>query len=157
MFETPSSGTNYYGTKAFPSLKPDIDIFGIPRRSRKQRGWYIITAPIRNHVRVEPPSSRIARRAVTGAELPEELFERILAQFTSPPNSVEYSDDSRLLGFTKRQLGNCALVCRFWAQYCQRRIFYHVSIRSREDIIHLLALLRNTNSRVAQYVNKLYI
>ena len=31
---------------AFPLLKPSIDIFGIPRRSRRQRGWYQVRSPL---------------------------------------------------------------------------------------------------------------
>lgn len=29
----------------FPSMKPDIDIYGIPPRTRSQRGWYHVHRP----------------------------------------------------------------------------------------------------------------
>lgn len=88
--------------------------------------------------------------AVTGAEVPPELFERILSLYTTPlyrpPDGV---------GFViaeKREMGNCALVCRYWASYCQRRMFRELELRSSEDVHQLLAFLNSPHSRVGDYI-----
>lgn len=94
---------------AFPSLKPDFDVFGPPKRSRRQRGWYQIKRwPPVPDAGMDIPDHHTKR--ATGSDIPPEMFELVhealLGEFAAA-------------GFSKRELGACALVCRYCAVYLE--------------------------------------
>lgn len=81
----------------------------------------------------------------TAAEIPEELFERIL--------DFAVGD----VGMTKRELGMCALTCTYWAEKVQPRIFDHITLRSAEDVRTLLSFFASEYSRVVEYLDFLIL
>lgn len=78
----------------------------------------------------------------------EELFERILGYM-----HIEGEDGAAQ--YTNIELGYCPLVCRYWAQRCQPKIFCEIEIRCAEDARQLLAMLERPGSRIAQYIEVL--
>lgn len=128
----------YTATHAFPSLKPDVSVFGPPRRSRKQRGWYQIRLwPFAAAPSIDPEHA-------AGNDLPPELvqrvFEGVLADGPKTPEN-------------KQAFYACALVCRYWAQKFQKALWRNITLRSREDIFSLRAVLSEApTSRVARYI-----
>lgn len=83
------------------------------------------------------------------SRVPEELFERILRHTTL--------FDGYILRYSKKELGQCALVCKYWAQKCQASIFAWVKLRNAGDVRGLLAILDRPGTSVAHYVKKLVI
>lgn len=100
---------------------------------------------------------------VTGSEIPPELFERILYQLTGQPLSgdrrgqldpiTKRNQRWRWDSVDKRELGNCALVCKYWAAQCRPKLFYAVTLRSREDVFTLLAILDSPLGPVTGPIN----
>lgn len=131
-----TDGPAFYAEAAFPSLKPDIDIFGVPRRSRKQRGWHRVAASASslNHVPTEPAP---CRTCITPADIPPDLFEKILEHLKWHPHS---------------DLVRYALVCRYWNIKCREALFGDPELRSREDAVHLLELMEIPTRGVSSYV-----
>ena len=123
----PADKDDYDPCRAFPSVKPRLDIFGIPPRTRKQRGWYQIrTSPAQSQSRFPvscpemlfPPAAddRIMHTpAATGANIPLELIDAIL----------ERMDDE-----DKRLLSSYSRVCRHWTRICQPMLFIDLKLRS---------------------------
>lgn len=161
-----TDGPEFYTPAAFPALKPDIDTFGIPRRSRKQRGWHHVrgalpststsTSPARSDER-PGDSGRLGgtgvdnwrgRAAATPSDVPPELFDTILAHLTA--HRIHGRADKPLLA-------RCALVCRYWAAKCQPVLFEKVALRAREDALQLLAFMRTPGSAVPGLVTGVYV
>lgn len=93
--------------------------------------------------------------AITGADIPPELFERILDMLRAPVNITETTTD--YVRTEKRELGNCAAVCKYWARTCQPKIWISITLRSADDAYQLLAFLKSPKSRVATYIRELAI
>lgn len=158
-----TDGPEFYTPAAFPALKPDIDTFGIPRRSRKQRGWYQILVAVspfpflrlrdgrvseRERLEIEQRANRRWRAAAKPSDIPPELFDNVLAHLT----------EQRIHGRAdKPLLARCALVCRYWAAKCQPFIFDKLALRVREDAVQLLALMRTEGSAVSKLVTGVYV
>lgn len=128
---------------AFPLLKPDMDVFGVPRRSRKQRGWYQVARPFPDR-----PSARLGTRtyrqpAVEPSDVPPELFDNILGYLTA-------SGD-------KRAVARCALVCRYWAKKCQQMVLRRLVLRSREDAVLLLEHMKSPKSAITSFAQSLEV
>ena len=101
----PLDWRTYSDTTSFPTLKPDFTVFGVPRRSRKQRGWYQVKK--RN---ASSPSSPLVYPSATGADVPPELFDRII-EAIAPNYLQDTSPEERQI------LAACGQVCRFqWLQ-----------------------------------------
>ena len=49
FWKEPMDQPNFDAEQPFPLWKPDIDVLGIPSRSRKQRGWFQISRPPSSH------------------------------------------------------------------------------------------------------------
>ncbi|PSR77435.1 hypothetical protein PHLCEN_2v7866 [Hermanssonia centrifuga] len=86
--------------------------------------------------------------AAPGADIPEDLFERILDFLEIVPEGTKDK---------KSNLVKCALTCRYWARRCQPRIFEHIFLRSREDVDQLLYFLESSLGRISSYVKHLYL
>ncbi|KAF7792162.1 hypothetical protein EIP86_003192 [Pleurotus ostreatoroseus] len=118
---------------AFLTVKPDMDVFGVPKRTRTQRGWYQVKPwpprPSTERTREEQRQSPVA----TAADIPPELFDNVL-------NSTAL----QLSGYgsiTKQQLGYICLVCRRWNRVVQPRMFRCVTLRNRADVDMLHAIV----------------
>ena len=133
--DDPVDMKSYDPIVAFPSLKPRLDIFGIPPRTRKQRGWYQVSNVLKgSSCAASSLPSRVDVAAValaTGADIPPELFDVIL-------DCLDFWD--------KRTLGACARVCLYWASKCQPRLFERPQLNSREDILPLCQFERTPRS-----------
>ncbi len=100
---------------------------------------------------------------ITGANIPEELFERILdfldkeivtAWFipcSSSPSILLHGKER------KRALGRCILTSRYWATRCQPRIFEIIHLESKANVDQLLSLLESPLSRISGYIKKLIL
>lgn len=77
----------------------------------------------------------------TAADVPPELFERIL--------DFAVGD----VGMSKRELGMCALTCTYWADKVQPRIFDHITLRSAEDVRTLSSFFESEHSSVVEYLD----
>ncbi|PSS38075.1 hypothetical protein PHLCEN_2v55 [Hermanssonia centrifuga] len=95
-----------------------------------------------------PPPSR----TITGANVPEDLFERIL-DFLDEEIARWRHDE----GKEKHKLGECSLTCRYWARRCQARTFEHIRLQSEKDMDQLLSFLESTSSRLSGYIKHLYL
>lgn len=110
---------------AFPSVKPNIDIFGPPQcRSRRQRGWY--------QVKTWPPRSPHLRsfghvKPFSWATLPQELFRDILSNTCKD----------------KHELGRMRQVNKYWAAQCSSDIFRGLLMSSRLDVLDLCNFIKD--------------
>ena len=85
-------------------------------------------------------------------QIPPELFKHILRYFRVASGHTgspwkEYFDLN-----TKREAGNCALVCRYWAQICQPIIFRSIILGSEKDARDLLTLAASPHSNITRYI-----
>ena len=128
----PVDNEEYDTDAAFPSLKPRLDVFEIPPRSRKQRGWHQIRSPRRDPEVLDTTLTVAHIPRVTAADIPPELFKDILGS----------------IGCDKTTLGACHCVCRYWAKECQKRRFDQLGLRSREDILALRTFQRTPRWRL---------
>ncbi|PSS38088.1 hypothetical protein PHLCEN_2v68 [Hermanssonia centrifuga] len=91
----------------------------------------------------------------TGANVPEDLFERVLVFLDEEVTSAWHWDNEREK--RKRELGRCSLTCRYWARRCQPRIFEHIRLPSKYCLDQLLSLLESPLSHVSDYIKHLYL
>lgn len=63
----------------------------------------------------------------SAANIPPELFERILFFFT-------FRDRDPVKIRHPKELTPCALTCKYWARECRKKIFEFITLRSREDV-----------------------
>ena len=117
----------------FPLIKPSIDVFGVPRQSRKQRGWYQVRSPSRllpgQAAMTDSASLRSPRSA---ADIPPELVAAIVAELGS-----DYESDIIKPVHGRRELARCASVCRHWSRILQPLAYNWISIASTSDVIQL--------------------
>lgn len=135
-----TDGPEFYTKTAFPSLKPDIDIFGVPRRSRKQRGWHQVAVPSLGRPNERVGNRTHSRPPAKASDIPPELFDGILEHLTS---------------WTHRDrpaLARCASVCHYWNEKCQKRLFQGPELKSREDALSLLEFMRTLTSAVSSLI-----
>ena len=83
-------------------------------------------------------------------DLPEELFERIIAHMGTGPE-----DGEGVIDYRKEELGRCALVSRYWASRCQEKIFRRIEVRGAKDVRELLVMLERPGTAIAQYMRVL--
>ncbi|PSS38087.1 hypothetical protein PHLCEN_2v67 [Hermanssonia centrifuga] len=94
-------------------------------------------------------------RTVSGANIPEDLFERILDfldEEIKPDTSLMWEE-----GRKRRELVGCSLTCRYWARRCQPRIFEHTRLQSEDDMCQLLSFLESPLSHLSDYIKHLYL
>lgn len=128
ILHDPMDEPGYQEATAFPSRKPNIDVFGPPsHRSRKQRGWY--------QVRSWPPRPQLQTFSSDGRHflllaevLPQELIRRILDHCII---------NGQLSGNARGELARCGQVCRFWADHCRITLFATLSLISENDMLDL--------------------
>ncbi len=98
-------------------------------------------------------------RKITGANIPEDLFETILdfldEEIELAMTRFDYGEKEKKN--KKRELGRCSLTCRYWARRCQPRIFEHIYLRSKRDLEQLLSLLESPSSHISGYIKRLYL
>ncbi len=108
-----------------------------------------------------PTSSSILTSAmtVTGADVPEDLFGRILdfLDIEIIPPYLAVASPNGTHKFRMNELTNCTLTCRYWARRCQPRIFEHIHLQFKADLDQLLALLESPLTRISNYVKHLYL
>ena len=151
----PLNFINFDISTAFPSLKPDIDVFDdlIPRRahSRRERGWYyVIPWPPRHR---EEQSSRPTR--MRSQEVPEELFALIWSKY-SVINARGHASRGRV-PITRHELALLGGINRYWAERCQRKLFAHVSLGAHEEACELLELVQAPESSIIKYLGTITI
>ena len=59
---------------------------------------------------------------------------------------------------TKRELGNCALTCRYWAKQCRELLFTELSLRTRGDPEALLSFIKEMKDpslNISRFLRKL--
>ncbi len=95
-------------------------------------------------------------RTVTGANIPDDLFERIL-DFLDKEIDSAMSFNEGWKKKEKHELGRCSLTCRYWATRCQPRIFEHIRLRSKEHLDQLLSILESPLSCISGYIKHLYL
>ncbi|PSS17135.1 hypothetical protein PHLCEN_2v3223 [Hermanssonia centrifuga] len=83
-----------------------------------------------------------------GARIPQEVLERI-ALFIWDGYYVGHKE--------RRDMGQLALTCRYWAIECQSAIFRLIWLRSGKDVDKLLSLMASPLSRVASYIKTLVL
>lgn len=99
-----------------------------------------------------PPVQSLDETLCTAADLPEEFFERII-DFLADGGTRD--DDEHLIEVTKRELGLCSLVNRWWAAAFRPRIFEEITLRSVDDVHTLSSFLQSPGSVVGSYVDYL--
>ncbi|KAF7789266.1 hypothetical protein EIP86_000207 [Pleurotus ostreatoroseus] len=85
------------------------------------------------------------------ARIPPELFENILCVLMLRDEVRSWSTD--FVSADKRELSRLALVCRYWAEFCQDRIFHTLILRTHSDYKQFLAFLQCPLSRIHKYVS----
>ncbi len=83
-----------------------------------------------------------------GARIPQEVLLRILL-FIWHGHGVNRKE--------RRDMGQLALTCRYWATKCQPAIFEMIKLRSGKDVDALLSLMASPLSRVASYIKTLVL
>ena len=140
----PMDAAEFNEEQAFPLLKPSIDVLGIPRRSRRQRGWYQVRSSRRSQ-----PAAILDGTATSptnsAAGPPLDILLLIL-------ESIRYSNAFYGTGLlvARRELGICARVCRDWAKVLQPQLFEYLTIRSAEEMGQLGEILRNSLTGLAK-------
>ena len=137
----PMDRKNFEEEHAFPLVKPAIDIFGIPPRSRKQRGWYQVRSPSRLATQPSTSSSHL----VCAANLPSELDILILAEVCSMAAATPKKP------YDPQPVVACANVCRNWARILQPQLFSRVGIQSYGQLLELRSFFDAPTSNVSQY------
>ena len=90
--------------------------------------------------------------------IPPELFEHILEHMDMVVVAAGVGSPPTQGSMTKQELGVCALVCRYWAHLCRRKIFRQVAIHNAKDIRDLLVFVNYwPTNRFAEYIRQLDI
>ncbi|KAF7793581.1 hypothetical protein EIP86_004695 [Pleurotus ostreatoroseus] len=116
---------------AFPSFKPDYDVFPIPCRSRKQRGWYQVRPRSSEHTCISSKARVVKKDAA--ARVPEELFHKILDEVV-PWRNVLARD-------VKAQLSQCSLI----------------TLSSRRDFLEFMAFITDPGCRFRSYCRSVHV
>ncbi len=93
-------------------------------------------------------------RTITGENIPEDLFERIL-DFVVEKVPFDLADGKG--GKKKRELDRCSRTCRYWAGRCQPRVFEVIRLRSQQDMDQFLSFIESPLSRISGYIKHLYL
>ena len=90
-------------------------------------------------------------------QIPQELFYNILGYLQVLDHCCDdFTKDERISVLaSKRELGQCALVCRFWAEICHPKVFYRITLRRQQDYIELLTLVSSPHSKIGVYTMRL--
>ena len=89
--------------------------------------------------------------AITGGDIPAELFGIILTFLRSPVLTLSRKG-RRGVAAEKSELGAISLVSRYWAKMCRPRIFTNITLRCADDIYTLLSFIRSPLSCIAEYI-----
>ena len=100
---------------------------------------------------------------ISGADIPQELFEHILWYIEIHKNSYGVSKRShefaQVLAASKRTIGSCALVSRYWAKVCRPRLFNNILLQTFEDLWGCIAVIDGSRSTelpaVSMYVHSI--
>lgn len=92
-------------------------------------------------------------------QIPQELFYNILGylQVLDPycDDFTKRENERISVLASKRELGQCALACRFWAEICHPKVFYRITLRWKQDYIELLTLASSPHSKIGVYTMRL--
>ena len=130
----------------FPLVKPSIDIFGVPRRSRKQRGWYHVRSPSLSRQATvlddAPPQTR-----QSGADVPAEIISAIAEKL-----AYEIRGSGGVSARSGRhEIVQCASVCRWWAKILQPILLNKLCIRSESDMLQLQSFFDASPQRFSRW------
>ncbi len=140
----PTSGTT-------GETESDQSYFCLPQNSRRVCELALFRLLVLNALKQRSNNPSISSMFATGEDVPPELFEYVL-DFID--NTADIFGNSSVV-MDKRDVGKCALTCRYWAQRCQPRIFDQITLRSREDVYELASFLDSPLSSVASYICRL--
>lgn len=89
----------------------------------------------------------------TAADIPPELFDLIL-YFLMLQTNVRTDGEERLqvVDVSKREMCNCGLTCRYWADICLSKAFQYAKIASREELLELAVLVQSPHSYFRRYL-----
>ena len=132
----------YNEETAFPLHKPAIDVLGIPRRSRKQRGWYRVRSRFQLPL-TGPLYITVLRNELTAVDLPPELI-RLIVEATRS-------------GRSPTTMASCARVCSHWARALQPQLFEYVILRSPVEAKQFLKIPRTSWNKLRQFNIRLSI
>lgn len=89
----------------------------------------------------------------TAADIPPELFDLILYFLMLQGNvRIDDADHLQVVDVSKREMCNCGLTCRYWADLCLSKAFQYVRITSREDLLELAEFVRSPHSYLRRYL-----
>ena len=77
-YHDPVDLVSYDESTAFPAMKPNFDVISVPRRTRKQRGWYQISGPVYLRPAQSLCFAQSQARLITWQEFPPELMLLVL-------------------------------------------------------------------------------
>ena len=127
--------------RAFPLITPAIDVFGVPLRSRKQRGWYQVVHP----APVISLENAVLQPLHSAVEFPPEIISRIADA------AIGGNEPDPELEWSSHELSSYAMVCRHWANVVQPRLFQRVTVNSHREITQLLNIHRTSLTKLAQH------
>lgn len=99
-----------------------------------------------------------------GREIPQELFANILGHLCmevaaehAPQRALgdQGIEDAAEYPSLKNALGQCALVCRYWAQICQPTIFHTLELSCANDVRELQSMVTQPANNIARHVKVL--
>ena len=99
----------------------------------------------------------------TGADIPPELFEHLLwhIELQNDPLIPRRSAElATAVAVSKRTLGTCALVCRYFARMCRPRLFHGILLKHHTDLLGCVTLLdasRPTLTSISVYIRKVMV
>ena len=140
----PVDEESFSSTRAFPLVKPSIDVLGIPPRSRKQRGWYQVVSPSQLRALPDAPVVQPMRSA---AHLPPELIS-IVTETIELVTSLSSE-------WSRHELASCARVCRYWAGLFQPILFNDITICAHNEMTLLMNTHRASLFKVAEHTTML--
>ncbi|KAJ3530853.1 hypothetical protein NM688_g7653 [Phlebia brevispora] len=151
--EDPMDEEKYNEGNAFPLVKPNIEVLGLPppMTLRRQRGWY---QRKRWPVPIQEALAGVEERPATGADVPEELFDPVIAWLSDESNPDSANSKVRA---SRQELASMALVCRHWAKLIQPIIVERVLLYSLEDVNTLRGFLQNPTTAMSKYLQKVDI
>lgn len=127
---------------AFPSHKPDIDVFRPPLRTRKQRGWYHVSRHTDHGIPPRLADTTMSRAGYAlASDLPPELFATIVDM--TPSSFSPFRD----MEAYQNHLRTLSLVCRLWSRLCASMMCTFPSVLSRAEFFDFCASLSLPDSR----------
>lgn len=153
---TEALGQHLSSESALFSLKPDFDVFGIPERTRKQRGWYQIHRGPKTKSHTTSPLSYVATAATRptyakSTDLPLETIDMILYHSSVVKMVSKGATGARfVLVWMPEQAANVSLVSRRFTYTFQGLAFLQIRLRSFSDFQTYRTMVEDKNGYAAR-------